>query len=98
LFAEKAQAPGGRLIGRLSRALLLGNGETTMTILDPKAQRLLRESEETALTLIEDRGLENARAWAQHCAMRDRSGFWRAVILAIDATNPSKAVRAIMGD
>jgi hypothetical protein len=37
-----------------------------------------------ALALIEDRGLVNALAWASHCATRDTSGFWAAVVRAID--------------
>ena len=39
-----------------------------------------REIRETAETLIEDRGAQNAIAWADHCMVRDSSGgFWRAV-------------------
>jgi hypothetical protein len=37
-----------------------------------------------ALALIEDRGVDNALAWASHCAARDRSGFWRLVVKAIE--------------
>ena len=39
------------------------------------------EARETAETLIEDRGAANARAWAEHCMVRDPvGGFWRAVL------------------
>ena len=43
-----------------------------------------RNARETAETLIEDRGAVNALAWAEHCATRDTSGFWRKVCNAID--------------
>lgn len=44
-------------------------------------QRKAREIRETAETLIETRGRENAKAWAEHCMTRDPSdGFWRAVL------------------
>jgi hypothetical protein len=43
-----------------------------------------REVKETADTLIEDRGAVNALAWAEHCATRDTTGFWRKVCNAID--------------
>jgi hypothetical protein len=46
--------------------------------------RLLREAQEHAETLIEDRGLANARAWAIHCANRSTDGFWSRVVEAID--------------
>lgn len=47
--------------------------------------RLMREAQEHAETLIEDRGLFNARAWAIHCANRSTDGFWSRVVQAIDA-------------
>ena len=43
-----------------------------------------REIRETAETLIDDRGRDNALAWAEHCMVRDPvGGFWRAVRDAI---------------
>ena len=50
----------------------------------PQIDRQAREIRETAETLIEDRGGFNALAWANHCAIRDTSGFWRAVHDEID--------------
>lgn len=47
--------------------------------------RLLREAQEHAETLIEDRGLFNALAWAIHCANRTTDGFWSRVVQAIEA-------------
>jgi hypothetical protein len=44
--------------------------------METKQQREIRE---TAETLIEDRGVTNALAWATHCATRDNAGFWRMV-------------------
>jgi hypothetical protein len=38
-----------------------------------------RDARETALTLIEDRGAVNAKAWADHCMVRSNDGFWRKV-------------------
>lgn len=44
------------------------------------AARREREIRETAETLVENRGPVGARAWAEHCMVRDPSGgFWRAV-------------------
>jgi hypothetical protein len=43
------------------------------------------QEQDTAEALIEDRGLTNARDWAEHCAIRDKSGFWRKVLDIIDA-------------
>jgi hypothetical protein len=48
-------------------------------------ERELRDIRETVEALIEDRGLTQARAWADHCATRDISGFWRQVRNGIDA-------------
>lgn len=43
--------------------------------------RQAREVRETAETLLEDRGPANARAWVEHCMVRDPTGgFWRAVL------------------
>ena len=40
-----------------------------------------REARDTAETLLEDRGPANARAWVEHCMVRDPTGgFWRAVL------------------
>lgn len=47
--------------------------------------RLLREAQEHAEALIEDRGLFNALAWAIHCANRTTDGFWSRVVQAIEA-------------
>ena len=46
--------------------------------------RLLREVKDHALTLIEDRGLSNALAWAIHCANRSTDGFWSRVVQYIE--------------
>ena len=46
--------------------------------------RLLRETKDHALTLIEDRGLSNALAWAIHCANRSTDGFWSRVVQYIE--------------
>jgi hypothetical protein len=53
--------------------------------------RLLREAQEHAETLVEDRGLANARAWAIHCANRSTDGFWSRVVQAIDALSECDA-------
>jgi len=37
------------------------------------------QEQDTAEALIEDRGATNALSWARHCAIRDKSGFWRKV-------------------
>ena len=42
------------------------------------------EVRDVAETLIEERGPTNARDWAEHCAIRDLSGFWPAVVREID--------------
>jgi hypothetical protein len=47
--------------------------------------RLQREAQEHAETLVEDRGLFNALAWAIHCANRTTDGFWSRVVQAIEA-------------
>jgi hypothetical protein len=47
--------------------------------------RLMREAQEHAETLIEDRGRTNALAWAQHCATRANDGLWMRVVEAIKA-------------
>jgi hypothetical protein len=47
--------------------------------------RLMREAQEHAETLVEDRGLFNALAWAIHCANRSTDGFWSRVVQAIEA-------------
>jgi hypothetical protein len=47
--------------------------------------RLQREAQDHAETLVEDRGLANARAWAIHCANRSTDGFWSRVVQAIEA-------------
>jgi hypothetical protein len=47
--------------------------------------RLQREAQEHAETLVEDRGLFNALAWAIHCANRTTDGFWSRVVQAIRA-------------
>jgi len=47
--------------------------------------RLRREAQEHAETLVEDRGLANALAWAIHCANRSTDGFWSRVVQAIEA-------------
>jgi len=47
--------------------------------------RLRREAQEHAETLVEDRGLFNALAWAIHCANRTTDGFWSRVVQAIRA-------------
>jgi hypothetical protein len=46
--------------------------------------RLRREAQEHAETLVEDRGLANALAWAIHCANRSTDGFWSRVVQAIE--------------
>jgi hypothetical protein len=43
------------------------------------------EAMDTASALLEDRGETNARAWIEHCLVRDTSGFWRNVRNALDA-------------
>jgi hypothetical protein len=52
--------------------------------------RLMREAQEHAETLVEDRGLANARAWAIHCANRSTDGFWSRVVQAIDAIDEAE--------
>ena len=53
-----------------------------------------REIRETAETLIEDRGRDNALAWADHCMTRDPTGgFWRAVRDEIANTTPIERFR-----
>ena len=52
-----------------------------------------REINDTALTLIEDRGHDNARAWADHCAIRSTDGFWRKVRDKIDTMTPTRPTR-----
>jgi hypothetical protein len=47
--------------------------------------RLMREAQETAETLFEDRGETSARAWIAHCATRSRDGFWMRVSTAFEA-------------
>ena len=47
--------------------------------------RLLREAREHAETLVEDRGLFNALAWAITHANRSTDGFWSRVVQAIEA-------------
>jgi len=47
-------------------------------------ERAARDIRETAETLIEERGPVNARDWAQHCAIRDLSGFWSKVMIEIN--------------
>jgi len=46
--------------------------------------RLMREAQDHAEFLIQDRGLVNARAWAIHCANRSTDGFWSRVVREID--------------
>ena len=46
-----------------------------------RKEQLARDVREAAETLLEDRGPANARAWAEHCMVRDPTGgFWRAVL------------------
>ena len=52
-------------------------------------KNLVLEAQETAETLIEDRGETNAREWVQHCMVRDTSGFWKRVMIALDNINSS---------
>ena len=52
------------------------------------------EAQEHAETLIEDRGLANARAWAIHCANRDTSGFWSRVVTAIENIDSAQEERS----
>jgi hypothetical protein len=52
--------------------------------------RLLREAQAHAETLIEDRGLANARAWAIHCANRSTDGFWSRVVMSIEAIDEAE--------
>jgi hypothetical protein len=47
--------------------------------------RLMRQAEAHAETLIEDRGASNALAWAIKCANRTTDGFWSRVVQAIEA-------------
>jgi hypothetical protein len=49
-------------------------------------RRKIHEATETAETLVEDRGATNALAWAEHCAIRDQSGFWPMVAAMIKVT------------
>jgi hypothetical protein len=42
-------------------------------------ERKQLEARETADTLIEERGVDNALAWADHCLTRTHDGFWRMV-------------------
>jgi|HubBroStandDraft_2_1064218.scaffolds.fasta_scaffold11766_7 hypothetical protein len=49
---------------------------------------------ETALTLIEERGFANARAWAIHCANRTTDGFWSRVVAAIKTLESSQEERS----
>lgn len=49
-----------------------------------REEKFERDVRETSETLVEDRGRENALAWAEHCMVRDPTGgFWRAVADAI---------------
>lgn len=52
--------------------------------------RLMREAQEHAEALIEDRGLFNALAWAIHCANRTTDGFWSRVVQAIEAVRDAE--------
>lgn len=53
-----------------------------------REERFARDVRETAETLVEDRGRDNALVWAEHCMTRDPSGgFWRAVRDAILAAS-----------
>jgi hypothetical protein len=47
--------------------------------------RLMRQAQEHAETLVEDRGLYNALSHAIHCANRTTDGFWSRVVQAIRA-------------
>jgi hypothetical protein len=49
------------------------------------SDRLQREAEEHAETLVEDRGASGALAWAIKCANRTTDGFWMRVVQAIRA-------------
>ena len=49
-----------------------------------KAELDRLQDDESALTLIEDRGLSNALAWAIHCANRSTDGFWSRVVQYIE--------------
>jgi hypothetical protein len=49
-----------------------------------------RDARETADTLIKDRGLANARAWAIHCANRSTDGFWSRVVMSIEAIDEAE--------
>jgi hypothetical protein len=79
-------------IVRISRAPINGTRFATQRelALAEMGKRVARavEVEETALTLVEDRGRLNAWAWANHCAARDTSGFWRKVRDKINETAP----------
>ena len=57
-------------------------------------KNLVLEAQETAETLIEDRGLANARAWAIHCANRTTDGFWSRVVIAIENIDSSQEERS----
>jgi hypothetical protein len=57
-------------------------------------KNLVLEAQETAETLIEERGETNARAWVEHCMIRDTSGFWRRVMIALDNINSSHEERS----
>jgi hypothetical protein len=46
--------------------------------------RLLKEAQEHAQTLLEFRGERNAREWIVHCANRSTDGFWSRVLIAFE--------------
>ena len=56
--------------------------------------RLQREAQDHAESLIEDRGLNNALAWAIHCANRSTDGFWSRVVQAIEAIRDAEDAKA----
>ena len=54
--------------------------------------RLQREAKEHAEVLVEDRGLVNALAWANHCANRSTDGFWMRVVREIEAIRDAERI------
>jgi len=83
-----------RRLARLSNPQArLAVGEQLVATLE-RIERRNREAQETAETLIEDRGLANARAWAIHCANRTTDGFWSRVVIAIENIDSSQEERS----
>ena len=74
---------------RRTRVMRENQGRNRLTH-EEEAARRRREIDETAQTLIEERGYKNALAWANHCAMRSTDGFWRNIAFAIQTAGQAE--------